>query len=177
MRKSILLTAFIVILSLPLFAQENKNVANAQFTVLTEVRSVSNFISDAQMESYDWTVSPGCTFANGLSLRIPLDMAIMTFPNAEPVKTYEAVGTIGLNVGYDFLPNKDKYCLELNASGGSTYIKSMANYAYADLSLKFGVDVGKAIPFLSVGARYYIPYSGILEENVYFHFGFGVWMF
>lgn len=176
MKKSILL---IFLLALPFlsFAQRKGYGSKAQFTVLTEVRAVSNIVSTAQMESYDWTVSPGCTFANGLSLRIPIDLAIMTFPNAEPIKTYESVGTFGLNVGYDFLPKKDEYCLELNVSGGSTYLKSMANYAYADLSLKFGVDVGKAIPFLSVGARYYIPYSGVLKENVYFHFGFGVWMF
>jgi hypothetical protein len=116
MKKSILL---IVLLALPFlsFAQGKGNGSKPQFTVLTEVRAVSNIVSTAQMESYDWTVSPGCTFSSGLSLRIPIDLAIMTFPNAEPIKTYESVGTLGLNIGYDFLPNNDAYCLELNASG------------------------------------------------------------
>ena len=55
-------------------------------------------------------------------------------------------GTLGLNLGYDLL-GSERYLLELNLSGGSTYLRTSANYAYADLSLKFGASIVRAVPY------------------------------
>ena len=46
-----------------------------------------------------------------------------------------------------------------------------------DFSLPEHVKKAMLAEIEAENKRYYIPYSGVLKENVYFHFGFGVWMF
>lgn len=101
---------------------------------------------EVDYEALEWTVAPGCTFFDRLSLRIPVELDVAMFPKAQPQRTYSMTGTLGLNLGYDLL-GSERYLLELNLSGGSTYLRTSANYAYADLSLKFGANIGRAVPY------------------------------
>ena len=74
----------------------------------------------------------------------------------------------------------ERYLLELNVSGGSTYLRTSANYAYADLSLKFGASIGRAVPYLGLGLRYYSPYSGsgvIMARTLALTGTFGILLF
>ena len=106
-------------------------------------------------------------------------MDVVMFPSVEPQRTYTLTGTLGLNLGYDLL-GSERYFLELNASGGSTYIKAYANYAYADISLKFGANIGRAVPYIGLGLRYYHPYSNpdvILTRTLALTATFGILLF
>ena len=112
----------------------------AWFSFLTEIRMGTDMLDYPEFMTFDWNVSPGVSFRNGLSIRVPVEYVIgMTKDGYNGYEGYYASnGTVGLNLGYDFLNKSDRWRLELNASGGSTYLKTPYRFAYADLNLKFG---------------------------------------
>ena len=148
-------------------ARESK----VRYTVMMETRLAGGLTGEVDYEALEWTVAPGCTFFDRLSLRIPVELDVAMFPKAQPQRTYSMTGTLGLNLGYDLL-GSERYLLELNLSGGSTYLRTSANYAYADLSLKFGAN--------GLGLRYYSPYSGsgvIMAQTLALTGTFGILLF
>lgn len=150
-----------------------------QYAVISETRFVRGIVGTTDYEALEWTIAPGCTFFDRLSLRVPVELDVAMFPSVEPQRTYTLTGTLGLNLGYDLL-GSERYFLELNASGGSTYIKAYANYAYADLSLKFGANIGRAVPYIGLGLRYYHPYSNpdvIMTRTLALTATFGILLF
>ena len=156
-------------------ARESK----VRYTVMMETRLAGGLTGEVDYEALEWTVAPGCTFFDRLSLRIPVELDVAMFPKAKPQRTYSMTGTLGLNLGYDLL-GSERYLLELNVSGGSTYLRTSANYAYADLSLKFGANIGRAVPYLGLGLRYYSPYSGsgvIMAQTLALTGTFGILLF
>ena len=130
--------------------------------------------------TFDWNVSPGVSFRNGLSIRVPVEYVIgMTKDGYNGYEGYYASnGTVGLNLGYDFLNKSDRWRLELNASGGSTYLKTPYRFAYADLNLKFGTKyLGAYNAYLSIGLRYISPYNPDMTQKLMFNFSIGFWAF
>ena len=84
----------------------------------------------------------------------------------------------GLNLGYDFLNKSDRWRLELNASGGTTYLKTPYRFAYADLNLKFGTKyLGAYNAYLSIGLRYISPYNPDMTQKLMFNFSIGFFAF
>ena len=142
--KALLTIAAAVLFAGTVLQAQTVQESKARYTVMMETRLAGGLTGNGDYEALEWTVAPGCTFFDRLSLRVPVELDVAMFPNAEPQRTYSMTGTLGLNVGYDLL-GSERYLLELNASGGSTYIKTSANYAYADLSLKFGSRTGPQI--------------------------------
>ena len=177
--KALLTIAAAVLFAGTVLQAQTVQESKARYTVMMETRVAGGLTGNGDYEALEWTVAPGCTFFDRLSLRVPVELDVAMFPNAEPQRTYCMTGTLGLNVGYDLL-GSERYLLELNASGGSTYIKTSANYAYADLSLKFGAGIGRAVPYLGLGLRYYHPYSNpdvILTRTLALTATFGVLLF
>ena len=130
--------------------------------------------------TFDWNVSPGVSFRNGLSIRVPVEYVIgMTKEGYNGNEGYYASnGTVGLNLGYDFLNKSDRWRLELNASGGSTYLKTPYRFAYADLNLKFGTKyLGAYNAYLSIGLRYISPYNPDMTQKLMFNFSIGFFAF
>ena len=82
----------------------------------------SDILDYPKFMTYDWNIAPGVSFRNGLSLRIPVEAVFgMTKESYNDYDGYySSNGTLGLNLGYDFLNKNDRMRLELNASGVST---------------------------------------------------------
>ena len=134
----------------------------AWFSFLTEIRMGSDILDYPKFMTYDWNIAPGVSFRNGLSLRIPVEAVFgMTKESYNDYDGYySSNGTLGLNLGYDFLNKNDRMRLELNASGGSTYLKTPYRFAYADLNLKFGSKhLGAYNMYVGLGLRYLSPYN------------------
>lgn len=148
----------------------------AWYSMLTETRFSKTLHKNTSQLSLDWSIAPGCSFRKGWAVRVPIEFTTMMFPTETPAGTYNMTGTIGLNVSYNVL-SSDNYRLELDASGGSTFLKTSCNYAYADLSIKFGRILGKATPFVTMGCRYHIYYSGNLASMPCIYLGLGIWVF
>ena len=111
----------------------------AWFSFLTEIRMGTDMLDYPEFMTFDWNVSPGVSFRNGLSIRVPVEYVIgMTKDGYNGYEGYYASnGTVGLNLGFDFLIKIDRWILELNASGFSTYLNLPYRFAYADLYLTF----------------------------------------
>ena len=136
----------------------------AWFSFLTEIRMGTDMLDYPEFMTFDWNVSPGVSFRNGL------------YNGYEGY--YASNGTVGLNLGYDFLNKSDRWRLELNASGGSTYLKTPYRFAYADLNLKFGSKhLGVYNPYFGLGLRYLSPYNPDMTQKLMFNFSIGFWAF
>ena len=130
------------------------------FSFPTEIRMGTDMLDYPEFMTFDWNVSPGVSFRNGLS------------------GYYASNGTVGLNLGYDFLNKSDRWRLELNASGGSTYLKTPYRFAYADLNLKFGSKhLGIYNLYFGLGLRYLHPYNPDMTQKLMFNFTIGFWAF
>lgn len=152
----------------------------AWFSFLTEIRMGTDMLDYPEFMTFDWNVSPGVSFRNGLSIRVPVEYVIgMTKEGYNGYEGYYASnGTVGLNLGYDFLNKSDRWRLELNASGGTTYLKTPYRFAYADLNLKFGTKyLGAYNAYLSIGLRYISPYNPDMTQKLMFNFTIGFWAF
>ena len=152
----------------------------AWFSFLTEIRMGTDMLDYPEFMTFDWNISPGVSFRNGLSIRVPVEYVIgMTKEGYNGNEGYYASnGTVGLNLGYDFLNKSDRWRLELNASGGSTYLKTPYRFAYADLNLKFGTKyLGAYNAYLSIGLRYISPYNPDMTQKLMFNFSIGFWAF
>ena len=152
----------------------------AWFSFLTEIRMGTDMLDYPEFMTFDWNVSPGVSFRNGLSIRVPVEYVIgMTKDGYNGYEGYYASnGTVGLNLGYDFLNKSDRWRLELNASGGSTYLKTPYRFAYADLNLKFGTKyLGAYNAYLSIGLRYISPYNPDMTQTLMFNFSIGFFAF
>ena len=150
----------------------------AWFSFLTEIRMGSDILDYPKFMTYDWNIAPGVSFRNGLSLRIPVEAVFgMTKESYNDYDGYySSNGTLGLNLGYDFLNKNDRMRLELNASGGSTYLKTPYRFAYADLSLKFGTKhLGAYNLYVGLGLRYLSPYNPDMTQKLLFNFTVGFW--
>lgn len=150
------------------------------FSFLTEIRMGTDMLDYPEFMTFDWNISPGVSFRNGLSIRVPVEYVIgMTKEGYNGNEGYYASnGTIGLNLGYDFLNKSDRWRLELNASGGSTYLKTPYRFAYADLNLKFGTKyLGAYNAYLSIGLRYISPYNPDMTQKLMFNFSIGFFAF
>ena len=113
-------------------------------------------------------------------IRVPVEYVIgMTKDGYNGYEGYYASnGTVGLNLGYDFLNKSDRWRLELNASGGSTYLKTPYRFAYADLNLKFGSKhLGVYNLYFGLGLRYLHPYNPDMTQKLMFNFTIGFWAF
>lgn len=152
----------------------------AWFSFPTEIRMGTDMLDYPKFATFDWSVAPGVSFRNGLSIRIPVEAVIgMTKASYNDYEgLYSSNGTVGLNVGYDFLNRSDRWRLELNASGGSTYLKPPYRFAYADLSLKFGSKhLGVYNLYFGLGLRYLSPYNPDMTQKLMFNFSIGFWAF
>ena len=152
----------------------------AWFSFLTEIRMGTDMLDYPEFMTFDWNVSPGVSFRNGLSIRVPVEYVIgMTKDGYNGYEGYYASnGTVGLNLGYDFLNKSDRWRLELNASGGSTYLKTPYRFAYADLNLKFGSKhLGVYNLYFGLGLRYLHPYNPDMTQKLMFNFTIGFWAF
>ena len=152
----------------------------AWFSFLTEIRMGTDMLDYPEFMTFDWNISPGVSFRNGLSIRVPVEYVIgMTKEGYNGNEGYYASnGTVGLNLGYDFLNKSDRWRLELNASGGSTYLKTSYRFAYADLNLKFGTKyLGAYNADLSIGLRYISPYNPDMTQKLMFNFSIGFFAF
>ncbi len=152
----------------------------AWFSFLTEIRMGTDMLDYPEFITFDWNVSPGVSFRNGLSIRVPVEYVIgMTKEGYNGYEGYYASnGTVGLNLGYDFLNKSDRWRLELNASGGSTYLKTPYRFAYADLNLKFGSKhLGVYNLYFGLGLRYLHPYNPDMTQKLMFNFTIGFWAF
>lgn len=152
----------------------------AWFSFLTEIRMGTDMLDYPEFITFDWNVSPGVSFRNGLSIRVPVEYVIgMTKEGYNGYEGYYASnGTVGLNLGYDFLNKSDRWRLELNASGGTTYLKTPYRFAYADLNLKFGTKyLGAYNAYLSIGLRYISPYNPDMTQKLMFNFSIGFFAF
>ena len=165
-------------------AQTDNNTAGvrpkAWFSFLTEIRMGADMLDYPKFMTYDWNIAPGVSFRNGLSLRIPVEAVVgMTKESYNDYDGYySSNGTLGLNLGYDFLNKNDRMRLELNASGGSTYLKTPYRFAYADLSLKFGSKhLGAYNLYVGLGLRYLSPYNPDMTQKLLFNFTVGFWAF
>ena len=180
---SILTAVILAAITTPALAQSNSSSAGtpkAWFSFLTEIRMGTDMLDYPRFMTFDWNVAPGVSFRNGLSLRIPVEAVFgMTKENYNDYDgLYSSNGTLGLNMGYDFLNKHDKLRLELNASGGSTYLKTPYRFAYTDLNLKFGTKhLGAYNMFLGLGLRYLSPYNPDMTQKLMFSFTIGVWAF
>lgn len=152
----------------------------AWFSFLTEIRMGTDMLDYPEFMTFDWNISPGVSFRNGLSIRVPVEYVIgMTKEGYNGNEGYYASsGTVGLNLGYDFLNKSDRWRLELNASGGSTYLKTPYRFAYADLNLKFGSKhLGVYNLYFGLGLRYLHPYNPDMTQKLMFNFTIGFWAF
>ena len=152
----------------------------AWFSFLTEIRMGTDMLDYPEFMTFDWNISPGVSFRNGLSIRVPVEYVIgMTKEGYNGNEGYyTSNGTVGLNLGYDFLNKSDRWRLELNASGGSTYLKTSYRFAYADLNLKFGTKyLGAYNAYLSIGLRYISPYNPDMTQKLMFNFSIGFFAF
>ena len=152
----------------------------AWFSFLTEIRMGTDMLDYPEFMTFDWNISPGVSFRNGLSIRVPVEYVIgMTKEGYNGNEGYyTSNGTVGLNLGYDFLNKSDRWRLELNASGGSTYLKTPYRFAYADLNLKFGTKyLGAYNAYLSIGLRYISPYNPDMTQKLMFNFSIGFFAF
>ena len=152
----------------------------AWFSFPTEIRMGTDMLDYPEFMTFDWNISPGVSFRNGLSIRVPVEYVIgMTKEGYNGNEGYYASnGTVGLNLGYDFLNKSDRWRLELNASGGSTYLKTPYRFAYADLNLKFGTKyLGAYNAYLSIGLRYISPYNPDMTQKLMFNFSIGFFAF
>ena len=138
----------------------------------------SDILDYPKFMTYDWNVAPGVSFRNGLSLRIPVEAVVgMTKENYNDYDGYySSNGTLGLNIGYDLLNKSNRWRLELNAAGGSTYLKTPYRFAYADLNLKFGSKhLGAYNMYFGLGLRYLSPYNPDMTQKLMFNFTIGFW--
>lgn len=152
----------------------------AWFSFLTEIRMGTDMLDYPEFMTFDWNVSPGVSFRNGLSIRVPVEYVIgMTKEGYNGYEGYYASnGTVGLNLGYDFLNKSDRWRLELNASGGTTYLKTPYRFAYADLNLKFGSKhLGVYNLYFGLGLRYLSPYNPDMTQKLMFNFSIGFFAF
>ena len=152
----------------------------AWFSFLTEIRMGTDMLDYPEFMTFDWNVSPGVSFRNGLSIRVPVEYVIgMTKDGYNGYEGYYASnGTVGLNLGYDSLNKSDRWRLELNASGGTTYLKTPYRFAYADLNLKFGSKhLGVYNLYFGLGLRYLHPYNPDMTQKLMFNFTIGFWAF
>ncbi len=154
----------------------------AWYSYFFETRMGADMLAYPTFATLDLAVAPGCTFRNGLSLRLPIEFNIGmnngsgTYGDSDG--TYMSTGTIGLNLGYDLLRKSDHYRLELNASGGSTYLKTPYRFGYADLSLKFGTKhLGVYNAYLGLNIRYIGPYNRDMTQKLMLGFTIGFWAF
>ena len=150
----------------------------AWFSFLTEIRMGSDILDYPKFMTYDWNVAPGVSFRNGLSLRIPVEAVVgMTKESYNDYDGYySSNGTLGLNIGYDLLNKSNRWRLELNAAGGSTYLKTPYRFAYADLNLKFGSKhLGAYNMYVGLGLRYLSPYNPDMTQKLLFNFTVGFW--
>lgn len=150
------------------------------FSFPTEIRMGTDMLDYPEFMTFDWNISPGVSFRNGLSIRVPVEYVIgMTKEGYNGNEGYYASnGTVGLNLGYDFLNKSDRWRLELNASGGSTYLKTPYRFAYADLNLKFGSKhLGVYNLYFGLGLRYLHPYNPDMTQKLMFNFTIGFWAF
>ena len=136
------------------------------FSFPTEIRMGTDMLDYPEFMTFDWNVSPGVSFRNGLSIRVPVEYVIgMTKDGYNGYEGYYASnGTVGLNLGYDFLNKSDRWRLELNASGG--------------LNLKFGSKhLGIYNLYFGLGLRYLHPYNPDMTQKLMFNFTIGFWAF
>ena len=150
----------------------------AWFSFLTEIRMGSDILDYPKFMTYDWNVAPGVSFRNGLSLRIPVEAGVgMAKENYNDYDGYySSNGTLGLNIGYALLNKSNRWRLELNAAGGSTYLKTPYRFAYADLNLKFGSKhLGAYNMYFGLGLRYLSPYNPDMTQKLMFNFTIGFW--
>lgn len=171
MKRLICCFAFLVLLLGSLSAQEKC------WYSLTQDTRFSRMPGEESVFSMAFAVAPGCTFANGLSLRLPLDVEVF-MSQGKLIKTYEQTGTLGLGVGYNLVDGQ-RSRLELSLAGGSTYIRTSMNYAYADLGLRYGAKYfGKVTPYMSIGGRYLSYYKSTdLKDQMGIYLTFGIWFF
>lgn len=150
-------------LSVGLFATEPpaEKKPKAWFNPLFETRigfDVLNYgeYGNPSTQLLDLRVTPGVSFSNGLRLGIPVEANYMMF--TKPNRDWLSAGTVGLEIGYNFL-NKTKFNLELSLSGGTSYLSSHSNFAYGEAALRFGTSQWKVNPYIGVGIRYINPYT------------------
>ena len=180
MKKTVLITILLITAAaVKAMAGNDTTAAEApkvRFTYFFETRMGADMLDYPGFGSLDWTVAPGCSFSNGLSLRLPIEYNLGM--HKESYSDYEGVymstGTIGLNLGYDLLRKSKYYWLELNASGGSSYLKTVYRFAYADLSLKFGSKFsGAYYIYFGLGLRYLKPYNPDMSQKLLMHCAIG----
>lgn len=115
MKKTVLITILLITAAaVKAMAGNDSTAAEApkvRFTYFFETRMGADMLDYPGFGSLDWTVAPGCSFSNGLSLRLPIEynlgMRKESYSDYEGV--YMSTGTIGLNLGYDLLRNSKYY--------------------------------------------------------------------
>lgn len=129
----------------------------ASFTCLLDFSPKVSLNHLWHFSSLDLNISPGVAFENGLSLRIPVEAVTGLSKSGYKANSgnFAENGTIGLNIGYNVM-DKGPYRIELNASGGSTYLKTPYSFAYADLGARFGFHGDL---YFGIGFRYMSPYK------------------
>lgn len=164
-------------LGIGMFAQSEASSQKKLWSSSSVETRFLDLYGESPCHSIDFSVAPGCTFANGLSLRLPLELNVFLLPGELPVyNTYRATPTLGLNAGYNLL-DTDKWRMELNLTGGLTLEESDMDHYYADLGLRFGGKAyGKAVPYLSIGTRYCAFQNRGMQPRLGLYFSFGVWL-
>ena len=172
-QRIVFIIAFALILT-NLDAQEVAKESHWSNTV--ETRFGSNIKDMHHLGFVEMTASPGYKFNNRFSLRLPVELSVGMF-NPSSTKNYDVLGTLGLNLAYNIVKNKN-YRLEMNLSSGSTYFKSDWSYLYGDATLRFGfAGLGLVNSYMGLGVKYYHPYQSTMSDIVALCFTFGVWMF
>lgn len=94
--KALLTIAAAVLFAGTVLQAQTVQESKARYTVMMETRVAGGLTGNGDYEALEWTVAPGCTFFDRLSLRVPVELDVAMFPNAEPQRTYCMTGTLGL---------------------------------------------------------------------------------